>query len=67
METGIFIPDSTQLKQFKADINLLKRKAPDSNFIMCPYNTKDATDYKNNSIEAADNFLLYDEIVWGEI
>ena len=68
METGIFIPDDTQLKRFKADINLLKRKTPDENFVMWPYGNKDETDFsKFSSTDMADNFLLCDEIVWGEI
>lgn len=57
METGIQIPnvDDKQLKKFKADINLLKRKKPDSNYIMWPYNSKNECDYiQDNKIDEVD-------------
>lgn len=38
---GIFIPKDKQIKTFSANINLLKRKEPDSSEIMYPYNTSE--------------------------
>ena len=66
LEKGICIPDDTQLKRFKADINLLKRKSPDKNYVMYPYNSKNECDWSGKT-ELSDEDIRYQNFVIEEV
>ena len=62
LENGISIPDknnNTEEKSFSAQINLLKRQAPDANGIMLPYNGEDVQDEIVQRIQKECNIIEY--------
>ena len=70
LETGISIPDknnNTEEKSFSAQVNLLKRQAPDENEIMLPYNGEDILAEIFQRIKKECNIIEYtDSEDWEE-
>ena len=57
LEHGILIPDNEMMeKKFSANINILKRKAPDKNYLMHPYSSK-------TEVQKLNTDLNYNEIL----
>lgn len=60
---GIFTPKDKQNKKFSANINLLKRKKPDSSEIMYPYNTSEIdSDMLNRYNINPEDLYIHEEI-----